>query len=132
MIYTGYMRPYVMKLSNNLELINDTFIILCSYFLVVFSGLVTDAYTRYICGWPLIAIVGILIFINLTVIMYKGISQIIRAIRLRVIRRRNRKQMENRMKEIKLRREALKNSENHEKKYICQGGYGSISSELSM
>ena len=107
MVYTGYMRPYVMKLSNNIELINDTFIILCSYFLIIFSGLVADAQTRYISGWPLIAIVGMLILINLTVIMYKGISQIIRAIRLRVIRRRNRILMENRLRDKKIRQEAL-------------------------
>ena len=90
MIYTGYFRPYVLTVANNLELINDTFIILCSYFLVVFSGLVSDKQTQYICGWPLIGLLAILISLNLGVIMFKGISQMYRFCRLRIIRRRNR------------------------------------------
>ena len=69
MIYTGYMRPFERQLANNLELINDTFIILCSYFLIIFSALVADAETRYISGWPLIGLVAILIGLNLTVII---------------------------------------------------------------
>ena len=73
MIYTGYMRPYETKLANNMELINDSFIIVCSYFLIIFSALVSDAETRYKSGWPLIGIICFLIGLNLTVITYKGI-----------------------------------------------------------
>ena len=69
MIYTGYMRPFELRLANTLELVNDTFIILCSYFLIIFSAMVNDAEARYISGWPLISIIAILIGLNLTVIM---------------------------------------------------------------
>ena len=74
MIYTGYMRQFEVRLANNLELINDSFVILCSYFLIIFSSLVADPQTRYTSGWPLIGIIALLIGINLTVIMGKGIA----------------------------------------------------------
>ena len=78
MIYTGYMRPYKLRLANNMELINDTFIILCSYFLIIFSALVSDAETRYKSGWPLIVLICFVIGLNLTVIIYKGVSEVFR------------------------------------------------------
>ena len=74
MIYTGYMRPFELRLANNIELINDTFILIASYFLIIFSALVADAETRYISGWPLIGLLALLVGLNLTVIMIKGIG----------------------------------------------------------
>ena len=70
MIFTGYMRPFNRRLANNIELINDAFIVVCSYFLIIFSPLVSDAQTRYISGWPIIGLIGVLISINLSVITY--------------------------------------------------------------
>ena len=74
MIYTGYMRPFELRLANNIELINDTFILIASYFLIIFSAMVADAETRYISGWPLIGLLALLVGLNLTVIMIKGIG----------------------------------------------------------
>ena len=89
MIYTGYMRPYETRLANNLELVNETFIILCSYFLIIFSAFLSDAEVRYKSGWVLIGLVAILLALNMAVIVFRFISHIIRCCRLRIIRHRN-------------------------------------------
>lgn len=72
MIYTGYFRPFSKRLSNWIELMNDALTVLCSYFLIIFSNVVSDPYTRYVSGWPLIGLVCFIILINLLVIMYQG------------------------------------------------------------
>ena len=74
MIYTGYMRPFELRLANNMELINDTFIVLVSYFLVIFSNLVADPETRYITGWPCVVLICLIIALNLSVITYQGVG----------------------------------------------------------
>ena len=93
MIYTGYMRPFITRLSNNIELINDSCIVVCSYFLIIFSPLVSDADTRYISGWPLIGIICFIISLNLSVTTYKAITNLIRYIRLRCTKYKNRNKM---------------------------------------
>ena len=89
MIYTGHMRPYVTRLANNLELVNETFIILCSYFLIIFSAFLSDAEAKYNSGWVLVELVVILLALNMAVIVFKFISHIIRCCRLRIIRHKN-------------------------------------------
>ena len=91
MIFTGYMRPFETRLANNIELINDTCIVLCSYFLIIFSSLVSNAQTRYISGWPLIMLIVFIITLNLVIITIQAVKHLIRYIRLRYIRRKNRK-----------------------------------------
>ena len=86
MIYTGYIRPMRLRQANCLELINDSLILVCSYWLIIFSALVSNAEARYISGWPLIGFMTILIVINLTVIMYRGITSIFHACKLRYLR----------------------------------------------
>lgn len=90
-IFTGYFKPYQKKMVNILELINDSIIVVCSYFLIMFSDLVPDPETKYIMGWPLIALISTLILMNITVIVFKGIQSIVRKCRLYARRRRNRK-----------------------------------------
>ena len=91
------MRPLILPLANKVELVNDTFIILCSYFLIIFSGLVADAETRYTSGWPLIGLIALLIGFNFTTIMVTAISQVIHSCKLRCLRRKNRREMLKRM-----------------------------------
>lgn len=68
MIYTGYMRPYEKKTTNTMELINETITILCSYFLIIFSGFVAHPEARFLSGWPLIGLITMLIALNMAVI----------------------------------------------------------------
>ena len=95
MIYTGYMRPFEMQLVNKIELINDTVIILCSYFLVIFSGFVGDPEAKYLSAWPLIGLIFFFIGLNLIVVMGEAcrVKSVIRGIRLRLKRNKNRREM---------------------------------------
>ena len=86
MIYTGYIRPMKLRQANCLELINDSLIVVCSYWLIIFSAHVSSAEARYISSWPLIGIMTILVAINLTVITFRGITSIFRACKLRVLK----------------------------------------------
>ena len=98
MIYTGYMRPFELRLANNLELINDTCIVVSSYFLIIFSALVADPEARYISGWPCIMIVCFIIGLNLSVMTLRGVGGLARAIKLRYLRNKKRKIMAERVK----------------------------------
>ena len=51
MLYTGYFEPNYIPSENTLELVNETLTLVCSYSLIMFSPLVPDAQTRYLCGW---------------------------------------------------------------------------------
>ena len=51
MIYVGYFRPFESNFSSNLELMNETLTLMCTYSLVMFSAFVPDPATRYECGW---------------------------------------------------------------------------------
>lgn len=89
MIYTGYVRPFESAMNNNLELINECLVIMCSYSLIMFSSMVFDAQTRYECGWYLIALVIFTISMNLVVILVQTISKSLKHIKLRIIRAKN-------------------------------------------
>ena len=86
MIYTGYMRPFELRLANNLELINDTCIVVSSYFLIIFSDLVANSEARCIFGWPCIMIICFIIVVNLSVMTFRGVRGLARAIKLRYLR----------------------------------------------
>lgn len=91
MLFTGYFRPMVSRMANTMELINDVIIVNCSYFLIIFSAMVADPWTRYQSAWPLIGLVCFLILLNLSVIMVRGISSVIHTSKLRMLRYKNRK-----------------------------------------
>lgn len=91
MIFTGYMRPFETRMANTVELINDAAIVVCSYFLIIFSSLVADTETRYMSGWPIIILICSLILLNLGIITVQAVKQLIRSIRLRCRRHRYRK-----------------------------------------
>ena len=127
MIYSGYMRPFVLPLANKVELVNDTFIILCSYFLIIFSGLVVDAQTRYLSGWPCIGLIAILITFNISIIMINSIKRLAHYCRLRYLRRQNQKKIQSRIADLKKKLESVQDAlKNHEEQYFCQSGFGPI------
>ena len=74
MIYLGHFSPFVSRLAGTVELINEVLIVICTYHLIMFTALVYDPGTRYLCGWPCIVVVFTLIAINLSVIVYQSIS----------------------------------------------------------
>ena len=80
-IYTGYFMPFVSALSSRIELVNETMIIFCTYHLIMFTSLIADPETRYLCGWPLIFTVFILVVMNLVVMLSQALAQAFRKIK---------------------------------------------------
>lgn len=76
-------------MQNKLEIVNESLTMMCAYCMISFTGMVSDPGVRYICGWPLVALVILLILLNLVVILYQGITLIIRNCKLRYTRRKN-------------------------------------------
>ena len=127
MIYVGYFRPYELPLANKIELFNESLTIVCTYSLICFSAFVPDARARYLCGWALIGLICFLMLSNLTMIMIQGIKIIIRAIRLRLKRCKNRKAMKVKMLDYKRKQNATKLlQQEYVKRYSSAEGFGSI------
>jgi len=129
MIFTGYMEPLITRIANRMELINDAIVLVCSYFLIIFSSLVDDPETRYTSAWPLIGLILGLILFNLGVIMFRGIKSLIHHIKLRILRYKNRKFAEKKefeknlinafnKRNLVMRQKAL----DLEQRYVCQNG----------
>ena len=129
MIFTGYMEPLITRIANRMELINDAIVLMCSYFLIIFSSLVDDPETRYTSAWPLIGLILGLILFNLGVIMFRGIKSLIHHIKLRILRYKNRKFAEKKefeknlinafnKRNLVMRQKAL----DLEQRYVCQNG----------
>ena len=82
MIYSGYFRPFESSFANNMDLLNETLTLICSYSLIMFSEFVPSPETRSLCGWQLIALVLIFLVINLSVIIFQGLKHCIRRCKL--------------------------------------------------
>ena len=67
-LYQGWYNPYILKEFNTKELINETFIQLNTYFLIVYSDFVGDAETRYTMGWVNVFGLALMVLFNLFVI----------------------------------------------------------------
>ena len=64
MIYVGWERPFTSRRDNNLELMNETLILINSYFMFVYSDFVADSNARYDFGWLNIGLVIIIVVAN--------------------------------------------------------------------
>ena len=87
MIYVGYFRPFEIPFNNKMELFNESVTIVCTYGLICFSAFVSDARTRYLCGWVMIGLISFLVLFNLVFVIKQGIQITSKAIKLRLIRR---------------------------------------------
>ena len=65
LIYQGYWRPYLQWEQNSLQLLNETFILLASYFNLLYTDYLPDRGVRYLLGWVNISLIGIMIGVNL-------------------------------------------------------------------
>lgn len=106
-IYAGYVQPYETRTANRMELVNEAFTTVCSYFFFIFSGFVDNAETRYSCGWVLIGLVSLLTLLNLSVICVISVRLVLYRCRLRIKRGRNIREAIKRKQQI----ESLKQAE---------------------
>ena len=70
MAYTGLARPFNLPVQNNLEIVNETLILLNSYFMLLYSDFVVDLNTRYITGWSNVGVIIALVCSNLVLMTY--------------------------------------------------------------
>ena len=70
MAYTAGSRPFWLPIHSDLEIINETLVLLNSYFLMIYSDFIPDLKTRYTMGWQNIWIISLLVGINLVTISY--------------------------------------------------------------
>ena len=91
--YLGYYKVFQQRLMNRLEMTNESLTMMCAYCVIPFTGLVSDAATRYTCGWPLIGLVFFLVLLNLTILVTQGIRMMIRSCRLYMLKKRFSREM---------------------------------------
>ena len=66
--YQGWYCPLLLPEHNRKELINELFIQLNTYFMLVYSDFVADRNTRYTMGFVNIGCLGLMLVFNLIVI----------------------------------------------------------------
>ena len=123
---------------NRLEITNESLTMMCVYCVIPFTGLVSDAATRYACGWPLIGLVFFLVFLNLSIIVIQGVRMMIRSCRLYMLKKRYHKEMmrrrlakqEKRAMERALELQRLQKEFRPEDKFCDLDGFGSIASQV--
>lgn len=89
MLYVGYFRPFKSSFVNSLELTNEYMTLLCSYSLIMFSQIVHDPETRYLCGWQIIFLVLLILAINMSIIIFQAIRDAIKKCKLKYKKRQN-------------------------------------------
>lgn len=96
MLYVGYYRPFALPSQNNLELLNEYLTLLCTYSLIMFSQLVPDPETRYLCGWQIIFLIVLTLSINLSLIIFQSIRDSIKKCKLKYTKRKKMKEFKKR------------------------------------
>ena len=86
-IYQGAYRPYLLPQHNHKELMNEAFIMLCTYFLFFYSEFVPDRNSRYLMGYVNIGCLGLMVLFNLTVIVIGQVRTTARALKLRKMKK---------------------------------------------
>ena len=76
LIYIGYVRPYVTPVQNRVELLNETLILINTYFMIIYSDFVLDPYARSQMGDVNNGILALMILINLFIILHSQVGSI--------------------------------------------------------
>jgi len=83
LIYTGQVQPFASKFLNRMEMINNVFILLCSYYLFLFTEFVPSPEAKFNLGWSLVAVYWICIVFNTAVLVFIAIRNAYRKLRRR-------------------------------------------------
>ena len=107
MAFIGYVRPFCKRNQNQLELLNETLTVICTYQLFTFTDFVPDAAARYAQGYVLILTTLLILTINVWVLVNETILEFYRFSKIKVARRKYFKELKRRQKE-KMNRESNK------------------------
>ena len=92
MIYQGQFRPYVLPGYNKLQLMNEAVIIVCSYYLFLYTDYLPHIEVRYAVGWFNIFTIALAVLLNFVYLVKSNIRDFIFGIKKqkrKVIHRRN-------------------------------------------
>ena len=73
-LFTSYVlliRPFKNNEMNNLQIFNESCIMLANYHMLLFTDYISDIYMKFDIGWSLIAVTLFMILANL-ILMFKG------------------------------------------------------------
>ena len=99
MAFIGYVRPFCKRNQNQLELLNETLTVICTYQLFTFTDFVPDAAARYAQGYVLILTTLLILTINVWVLVNETILEFYRFSKIKVARRKYFKELKRRQKE---------------------------------
>jgi len=86
MMYFAYVQPYDSKLMNCVEIFNEFCILMVSYTMILFAGILDDVEQIYSIGWMVILFVLFNILANMVVVtiqIIRGVKFFIRQLRWR-------------------------------------------------
>ncbi|TNV87928.1 hypothetical protein FGO68_gene17662 [Halteria grandinella] len=70
LFFTG-VKPMNQPFLNNMEIFNELTLLICSYFLFLFTDFVGDANTRFMIGWAFVGLAAFNILVNWCALLYK-------------------------------------------------------------
>ena len=68
-------------------MINETLVLLNSYFLFLFSDFVVNPEDRYLMGWVNIVLLGLMVATNIGIVFFKEIQSVWRYLKLKKLKR---------------------------------------------
>jgi hypothetical protein len=71
-IYIGLVAPHDLYLTTFTELGNETLLVLICYHFILLTDITKDRILRWNIGWSLIAVVGVILVVNFSIIF--GVS----------------------------------------------------------
>ena len=102
LIFVGIVRPFARPLLNHLELINETFVLSNTYFVIIYSDFVPEPEVRYGAGWVNCALLLVMILTNLCSILFHQVGACKHWCRLRGLKREYEKNMAYRETRLRL------------------------------
>ena len=67
----GYLPPFKNKIANRLEIINEVFVLLTNYHLLMFTDFLPNTIMREHVGMSLVVITIMGVFVNLSVVIFE-------------------------------------------------------------
>ncbi|TNV87834.1 hypothetical protein FGO68_gene14781 [Halteria grandinella] len=99
LFFTG-VKPMNQPFLNNMEIFNELTLLICSYFLFLFTDFVGDANTRFMIGWAFVGLAAFNILVNWCALLYKVGTAIRGVIRGLLHKRRIQKYLQEKQKRL--------------------------------
>ena len=104
MIFTGHVKPFKQKHHNVLAIINESLILINTYFMIIYSDFILDVYVKYSMGWVNLSIIICMVVVNLIELMAIKGYRVYRMLKLKIMNW----QREKKIAKLKAKRELVK------------------------